>query len=106
MRVEMLTIPGCPHELRAMALLNRAMDQEGIRSAIQHMVICDTTTAERMQFHSSPTIRINGHDVWLEGAPAGGEGVSCWIFPGREDERRLVEVIRQALRRQLGPEDA
>jgi glutaredoxin len=105
MRVEVLTVPDCPHGPLVTALLREALEEEGIQAVVHHTVIRDRETAKIMQFCSSPTIRINGYDIWTQDAPTGPQGISCRIFPGnRETNASLAKAIRQALRRRVRSE--
>lgn len=107
MRIEFLTVPDCPHGPPVLTLLRETLEEEGIQAEVRQIVIRDTETARRMQFCSSPTIRINGCDIWIQDAPSEQHGISCRIFPdNRESGAGLAQAIRQALRRRARSEKA
>ena len=70
MRVELLWWEGCPSHPQALADLRDALREEGIDEEVDLRHIASDEEAEREGFPGSPTIRIDGEDVF---PPAPGD---------------------------------
>ena len=64
MRVELLWWEGCPSHPQALADLREALREEGIDEQVHLRHIASDEEAEREHFPGSPTIRIDGQDVF------------------------------------------
>jgi hypothetical protein len=98
-RVELLVIPDCPNHPPALERLREVLTEEGVESDIEEIVVNDETTARRLNFLGSPTIRINGHDV----EPSNGSqscAASCRMYASSRGLAGIpsAEVIRKAIR--------
>ncbi len=62
--IEVLYVTGCPHVERAVALVRDVLRAKGLEAMPIDRILVETKAeAERLDFHGSPTVRINGHDV-------------------------------------------
>jgi hypothetical protein len=101
-RVELLWWEGCPSHPQALADLREALNEEGIgEEVIELRHIASDEEAEREGFPGSPTIRIDGQDVF---PPAPGEpvGLSCRCYRLRDGRVSPVpdpSDLRDTLRR-------
>lgn len=97
MRVELLVIPDCAHEALAAEVLRAALDDIGLGSVgFTVTVIATQEEADRRRFVGSPSIYVDGEDVFAE--PDRPSAVSCRVYPGAEGVPELRE-LRQALKR-------
>jgi hypothetical protein len=99
--IEVLYFQGCPHHRRAVALLRRALADEGIAAPIRLIRVETEAQARRVGFHGSPSIRIDGEDV--APVPEGVEpGLLCRVYrlpDGRLAPVPAYETLAAALRR-------
>jgi 8-oxo-dGTP pyrophosphatase MutT (NUDIX family) len=103
MRIELLYWDGCPSHPQALADLRAAMEELGLDPAaveVRHVGTDDAAAADR--FVGSPTIRIDGVDIFDPGdEPA---GLTCRIYHLRDGRFSAVpdpDDLRDALRRAL-----
>lgn len=96
-QVELVVVPGCPHEQAAAALLRRALDDIGLGSQPFEVVVVDSqSVADAMHFLGSPTFMVDGCDVIDE--PARPAALACRIYreghplPAPGELRRALEV--------------
>jgi hypothetical protein len=75
-RVELLVVRGCPHELAASSVLAHAAEFAGVGDVAVSVTVIDTDDeAQARGFVGSPTFLVEGADPFAEpGAPA---GLSC-----------------------------
>src|SRR5918992_972275 len=64
MRVELLWWEGCPSHSETLADLERVLAAEGIASEVEMVEIESDEQARRERFPGSPTIRLDGEDVF------------------------------------------
>jgi len=97
MRIELLVVADCPHEAAAAAVLTTALEEIGLGSSGFDVTIIDTQAeADRRHFIGSPTVCVNGEDVFPE--PDRPASLACRLYPGTEGTPGLRE-LRQALKR-------
>jgi glutaredoxin len=77
MKIELLTIDGCPHTTETLSRIETIVDESGITADVLHIVVHDEEMARRMRFPGSPTIRVNGNDVE---PTSGGVGLACRVY--------------------------
>ena len=101
MRVELLWWEGCPSHPQALADLRDALGEEGIDERVDLRHIASDEEAEREGFPGSPTIRIDGEDVFPPG-PGDQLGLTCRCYRLRDGRVSPVPDptdLREALRR-------
>jgi hypothetical protein len=98
MRVELLVVPECPHELAAAEVLGQAMADIGLASVGFSVVAIDSQqAADDRRFVGSPTICVDGDDVFPDpGRPA---SIACRVYPGGRAGVPELRELRQALKR-------
>lgn len=98
MRIELLVVPQCPHESAAAEVLTQALTDIGLGSAgFSVTVIESQEDADRRHFIGSPTICVDGADVFPEpGLPA---SIACRLYPGLRAGVPELRDLRQALKR-------
>ena len=101
MRVELLWWEGCPSHPQALADLRDALREEGIDERVDLRHIASDEEAEREGFPGSPTIRIDGEDVFPPG-PGEPLGLTCRVYRLRDGRVSPVPDpadLRETLRR-------
>ena len=101
MTVELLWWEGCPSHPETLADLERILSEEGIGAELRRVEIESDEQARREHFPGSPTIRVDGEDIFPaeEGEPY---SLTCRIYrlrDGRVSPTPDAEDLREALRR-------
>ena len=101
MTVELLWWEGCPSHPETLADLERILREEGIGAELRRVEIESDEQARREHFPGSPTIRVDGEDIFPaeEGEP---HSLTCRIYrlrDGRVSPTPDPEDLREALRR-------
>lgn len=83
MRIEVLTVPGCPNGPAARRRLAQAVaGQDNV--IVEHRVISTQAEATRRGMHGSPTILIDGRDPFA--GPGTAASLACRLY--RDDTGR------------------
>jgi hypothetical protein len=99
MRVELLWWDGCPSYPETLADLEHALASAGLDSRVEMVEVESDEQARRERFPGSPTIRIDGEDIF----PAEAEpfSLTCRVYRLRDgrpsptpDPEDLLEAIR------------
>ena len=100
MKIELLYFDECPTYQAALQALKQALLEEGIQSQIQLIAINTIEEAQKVQFPGSPTIRVNGGDLF-QAAERQAWGIGCRMYTTPEGLRGTPtkEMIREALPR-------
>jgi hypothetical protein len=101
MTVELLWWEGCPSYPETLADLQRVLSEEGIEAEVRRVEIESDEQARREQFPGSPTIRVDGEDIF---PPEESEpySLTCRVYQlrdGRISPTPDPEDLREALRR-------
>lgn len=105
MKIEVLTLPDCPHRARALDRVREALSAVNARAEIIEIIVDDSLVAARLAFPGSPTIRVNGRDVnpppFCEESPA----LRCRLYPGAEhpgvpDRESIIRALREAMHKE------
>jgi hypothetical protein len=106
MRVELLYWDGDPDYMTARQRLVEVLTEDAFETPIQMISVNSPADAELLAFPGSPTIRIDGEDIFAAGAAAPGlyrrsyppdddpDGVPHEPVPGKGLIRRAVERAR------------
>ncbi len=96
--VELLVVEDCPHTEQARADLQNALRKGIIEVPIQLIFVSSLEDAAFLDFHGSPTIRVNGQDVVPDpGLPV---GLACRLYrdgAGQVLGSPPIEAIRAAI---------
>jgi len=63
MKVEILYFEGCPNHAPALEMVERMLNQEGIRAEVRTVEVRDIETAQALRFIGSPSVRVDGVDI-------------------------------------------
>lgn len=98
MKIEFLYWEECASHDLALQRLREVLAERGIADPIQLIEVTTGQKAEALRFPGSPTIRINGGDLFP--APEGPYGLTCRVYhadDGRVTPLPTAEMIRRAL---------
>lgn len=100
-RIELLVVPECPHEPAAAQVLTQALADVGLGSVGYSVAVVESQEeADRRHFVGSPTIAVDGADLFPE--PTRPASLACRLYPGRSaapDLRALRQVLKRAAAR-------
>lgn len=99
MHIQLLYFDGCPSHTAALERLHRVLAELGLDLPVQVIAVETDAAAQQWQFHGSPTIRINGHDI--DALPAATPyALACRAYrhpDGRITPLPSIDLIRTAL---------
>lgn len=99
MEIELLVVPGCPHQVAAKDLLRTALADIGLPAGVRVVTVTDADEAAQSGFAGSPTFRAAGADLF----PGVGRsaGLSCRLYRSGSTLGGLPDLpaLRQALKR-------
>ena len=99
MTVELLWWDGCPSHPETLADLERVLREEGISAEVRRVEIESDEQARRERFPGSPTIRIDGEDIF-PAEPGEPYSLTCRVYrlrDGRASPTPDPAVLRAAL---------
>jgi len=98
MQIELLYFEGCLSWQTGLKNLKSALQLEGIEAEVNLVNVQDEADAIRLEFLGSPSIRVNGVELWTEERDA--FALSCRVYPISEGMKGwpTVEMLREKLR--------
>ncbi len=98
MKVEVLYFDGCPTYEAATKTLRAVLAEEGVEAEVELVAVNTDEEAQRLRFPGSPTIRVDGRDLF----PAGEREdwrLGCRVYATPEGLRGspTAEMLRAAL---------
>jgi len=100
MDIEILYFEGCPNHQPALQRVQELLKEEGLSAEISQVQVSDQTTACKIGFLGSPSVRVNGLDVEPAARTTHAYGMMCRTYVSEFGREGLPsrEVIRRALR--------
>jgi hypothetical protein len=101
MRVELLWWEGCPSHPETLADLRRSLTEEGVEAEVEMVEVESDEQARAERFPGSPTIRIDGEDIFPCDEPE-PFSLTCRVYrlrDGRASPTPDPDDIRDAIRR-------
>ena len=93
--IEVLYFEDCPHHLPTVERIYTVLREEGYRAEVREVLVTDVSTAERVKFLGSPTVRVNGIDIEPAARDRRDFGLMCRRYAGGAPSH---ELIRAAIR--------
>ena len=106
MRVELLYFDGCPTYRTAEKTLRAVIARAGAEAAVELVAVNTDEEAQRLRFPGSPTIRVDGEDLFPVPDRAAGYALGCRMYATPEGLRSspTAEMVRSSLaKRNLVP---
>lgn len=94
-QIEVLYFEDCPNHLPTVERINSVLREEGCRADVREVLVPDVSTAERVKFLGSPTVRVNGVDIEPAAKDRRDFGLMCRRYAGGVPSH---ELIRAAVR--------
>ena len=95
MQIEILYFEDCPNHLPTVERINAVLREEGCRADVREVLVPDVSTAQRVNFLGSPTVRVNGIDIEPAAKDRKDFGLMCRRYAGGVPSH---ELIRAAVR--------
>src|SRR5215203_2730897 len=103
MQMEILYFNGCPTYLKAEKTLREVLEEEGLEAEVDLIAVNTDEEARRLRFAGSPTIRVNGEDLFP--VPERAEyalGCRIYITPQGLQGSPTTDMLREALAKMDG----
>ena len=84
MHIDFLWYEDCPSHPQARAMLQAALDELGLEPTIAERQVRTEAEAHELAFPGSPTIRVDGQDIDLEGAAVARPALTCRTYRWRD----------------------
>jgi len=103
MRVELLYFDGCPSWQFAEARLRDALMAAGVAELVELVEVTTQEQAEQLSFCGSPSVLVDGHDLFAE--PDAAFGMMCRVYStpdglrGSPTTEQLVDALADIGRR-------
>jgi hypothetical protein len=78
MRIEVLTVSGCPNRQLAVTRVREALHRAGLEATLVDRVIDDPVDAAAAKMAGSPTILVDGRDAFVAESPE--PSISCRLY--------------------------
>lgn len=79
MKVTLLYLEGCPNWQQTEALVREALGRVGVPpSSLSLSIVASPEEADRLAFHGSPTVLVDGEDPFAE--PGQQVGLTCRLY--------------------------
>ena len=98
MKIELLYIDGCPSWQTGLEKLKTALQMEKLDYPVELVKVKDDSEAARLKFLGSPSIRINGQDLWPEEREPYSLSCRVYITPEGMKGWASVEMLREKLK--------
>jgi len=97
MKVELFYFDGCPAWQDGVKNLEIALQEEGLTASVETVKVIDNSDAVRLRFLGSPSIRIDGRELWPEQRE--NYSLSCRVYSTPEGLKGTptVEMLKQAI---------
>jgi hypothetical protein len=100
MRIEVLYFDDCPNYVPTVDRLKTVLREEGLNIDVREIEVKDASTAERLRFIGSPTVRINGLDIETASRCLAGWAFACRRYAGGLPSEMMIRAaLREALRK-------
>jgi len=98
MRVELLYFDGCPTYLEAEKTLREVLEEERVDAEVELVAANTPEEAQELRFPGSPTIRVDGEDLFPVPERAGyALGCRMYATPERLRGSPTKEMVRASL---------
>ncbi|WP_427135174.1 thioredoxin family protein [Pseudarthrobacter sp. S9] len=100
MRIELLHIDECPNSAEAGQRVEAALAALGHNDVAVHMRLLESSAdTTGTAFAGSPTITVDGADIFPDGAPASDLACRIYLTPGGYAGLPTVDQLKEALKK-------
>ncbi len=104
MQIEVLYFEDCPNHLPTVERINTVLREEGCTADVREVLIPDASTAERVKFLGSPTVRVNGIDIEPAARDQRDFGLMCRRYASGAPSHELIRAAVQSASNKGGRE--
>jgi hypothetical protein len=105
MQIEVLYFEDCPNYLPTVERISAVLREEGSSADVREVLVTDVSTAKRVKFLGSPTVRVNGIDIEPAARDRRDFGLMCRRYAGGVPSRELIRAaVRSASTDGGGPQ--
>jgi hypothetical protein len=98
MKVEILYFDGCPSYQEILATLEEVLSEEGVSAEVGLVAVNTDEEAQRLRCPGSPTIRVDGEDLFPVPEPEGyALGCRTYITPKGLKGSPTAKMVRASL---------
>jgi hypothetical protein len=102
MKIELLYLDGCPSWHNGLENLKSALQADGLDIPIELVTVLDDEDAAQKKFLGSPSLRVNGIELWDEKRDVYSMSCRVYATPGGMRGSPTVSMLREALRQIVG----
>ena len=98
MKIELLYFDGCPSWQTTLDNLKSVLREEGITESVNVLEVVNDEQAQQEKFLGTPSIRINGNDLWFEQRE--NYSLSCRVYATSEGIKGwpTLEMLRSKIK--------
>jgi hypothetical protein len=97
MQIEVLYFEDCPNHLPTVERINAVLREEDSSADVREVLVPDVSTATRVKFLGSPTVRVNGIDIEPAAKDRRDFGLMCRRYAGGVPSHDLIRAaVRSA----------
>jgi hypothetical protein len=104
MQIEVLYFEDCPNHLPTVERINAVLREEGCSADVREVLVPDVSTAERVKFLGSPSVRVNGIDIEPAAKDRVEFGLMCRRYAGGVPSHELIRAAVRSASNQGGGE--
>ena len=106
MKIELLYFDDCPSWQKGLENLKQALSQLDIKASVEMTAVETEAAALAQRFQGSPTIRVNGEDLFPTGHESYALGCRVYQTPDGIQGVPTIKMIREALEKRGLPSAA
>ncbi len=103
-QIEVLYFDDCPNHLPTVERINTVLREEGCCAAVREVLVPDASTAQRVNFLGSPTVRVNGIDIEPAAKDRKDFGLMCRRYASGVPSHELIRAAVQSASNHGGQE--
>ncbi len=104
MQIEVLYFEDCPNHLPTVERIKAVLREEGCSADVREVLVPNVSTAERVKFLGSPSVRVNGIDIEPGSKDRVDFGLMCRRYVGGVPSHELIRAAVQSASNQGGGE--
>ncbi len=95
-QIEVLYFEDCPNHLPTVERINTVLREDGCLAAVREVLVPDISTAQRVNFLGSPSVRVNGIDIEPAAKDRKDFGLMCRRYAGGVPSHELIRAAVQS----------
>ena len=104
LQIEVFYFEDCPKHLPTIEGIKAVLHEESCSADVREVLVPDVSTAERVKFLGSPTVRVNGIDIEPAAVNRRDFGLMCRRYAGGVPSHELIRAAVRSASNQEGGE--